>query len=292
MLLSRKRRAFNAFAAGTWAKVDNGGYDSMEKLGTDMAGKAMSREAMVKKAIEDRKAKQAVASAAGAMKNRAQTETERHNRAMEAHAAALADAKNASKRLPPDKVLAVNEGNTIPTMLEDIKGTIDKNKDTFGPVAGRVAGVNPYNERAKTIDAQMRAAAQSFGRYMEGGVLRKEDEEKYRNMFPGLTDTPELAANKLAIVDKLLRDKQGSNIGALRDQGYDVSGVDRGLTPGKLPAALSRGPGQGVDSGIPEAQAAQSFTAQDLEAMKWAKANPKDPRTAGILQRLQAKGLK
>lgn len=289
-------RAFNAFAAGTGAKVDNSGYDSMEKLGTDMAGKAMSREAMVKKAIEDRKAKQALASAAGAMKDRSQSETERHNRVMEARAAESADAKNGAKRLPPDKVLSVNEGNTIPTMLEDIKNTIDKNKDTFGPIMGRVAGMSPYNERAKTIDAQMRAAAQSFGRYMEGGVLRKEDEDKYRNMFPGLSDTPEVAANKLAIVDKLLRDKQGSNIGALRDQGYDVSGVDRGMTSGKLPDVLSRGPGAGLNAGIQDAHAAQSFTAEDVAMLKRAKdrlaKNPNDEKAKQVLGVLQSRGLK
>lgn len=289
-------RALNALASGTGFKADNSAYDNMEKQGTDVAQKAMNREALVKKAIEDRRSKEALAATVGSMKNRAQSETERHNRAMEAHAAAAADAKNGSKRLPPDKVLAVNEGNTIPTMLEDIKSTIGNNKDTFGPFAGRLSSMNPYNERATTIDAQMRAAAQSFGRYMEGGVLRKEDEDKYRKMFPALSDTPEVAQNKLAIVDKLLRDKQGSNIGALRDQGYDVAGVDRGLSPGKLPAALTSGPGEGIDVGVPDAQAAgQVFNAQDVAMLQKAKArlaaNPNDEKAKQVLGVLRSKGL-
>jgi hypothetical protein len=126
------------------------------------------------------------------------------------------------KMLPADKVLSVNEGKQIPRMLEDIGGTIEANADTFGPVMGRINSANPYNEKAKTIDAQMRASAQAFGRFMEGGVLRKEDEEKYRKMFPQLSDTPGVAKNKLAIVDRLLKSKSAADVSALAASGYDT----------------------------------------------------------------------
>ncbi len=143
------------------------------------------------------------------------------------------------KMLPPDKVLSVNEGNAIPTMLQDIRSTIGSNQGAFGPVMGRLSALNPYNEKATTIDAQMRAAAQSFGRYMEDGVLRKEDEDKYRKMFPQLGDTPQVAKNKLDIVERLLGERQNSNIAALKQSGYDVSGVEKGLSVPKAPAILS-----------------------------------------------------
>lgn len=146
------------------------------------------------------------------------------------------------KPLPADKVLSVNEGNNIPRMLEDIDQTVSGNKDMFGPVAGRLASINPYNERAQSMDAQMRATSQAFGRLMEGGVLRKEDEEKYRKMFPQLSDTPQVAANKLQIVKRLMAQKQNADVNALRTSGYDVSGVDRGLSVPDAPAALTRGP--------------------------------------------------
>lgn len=154
------------------------------------------------------------------------------------------------KRLPPDKVLSVNEGNTIPNTLADISQVIDTNSDSFGPIQGRMSSINPYNEKAATIEAQMRSASQMFGRYMEGGVLRKEDEEKYLKMFPKLSDTPDVAKNKLAIVDRLLKQKQASNIEALRAQGYDVSGVDKGFQAGALPGVLQgkKGNGSFIDS--------------------------------------------
>lgn len=142
------------------------------------------------------------------------------------------------KQLPSDKVLLVNEGNSIPTMLTSIKDTIKNNGDAFGPIAGRLGSMNPYDTKSQTIDSQVRAASQAFGRYMEGGVLRKEDEEKYRKMFPTLSDTPAVAANKLAIVEKLLVDKQTSNVAALKNSGYDTSGVTQKLEGGQLPAIL------------------------------------------------------
>jgi hypothetical protein len=152
------------------------------------------------------------------------------------------------RELPADKVLTVNEGNNIPGLLEDVRATISANKDMFGPVAGRLSLMNPYNEKAQTMDSQIRAAAQAFGRFMEGGVLRKEDEDKYRKMFPTMSDTPEVAANKLAIVDRLLSQKQNSNVGALRDQGFDVSGVDKSLAVPGVPKVLEGA--SGVKEGV------------------------------------------
>lgn len=148
------------------------------------------------------------------------------------------------KQLPPDKVLLVNEGNAIPTMLQDIKATIGANKDAFGPVAGRLGAMNPYNEKSQAIQAQVKAASQAFGRFMEGGVLRKEDEAKYEKMFPGGPDTPENAANKLAIVERLLAQKQNSNLQALKQAGYSTEGLGAGtMNVPEAPAILSGGKG-------------------------------------------------
>lgn len=134
---------------------------------------------------------------------------------------------SSGKRLPADKVLSVNEGNVIPRTLEDIRESIVQNKGVFGPIGGRLASMNPYSERAQTLESQFRSASQQFGRYMEGGVLRKEDEEKYRRMFPQLKDTPEVAANKLSIVDRLLKQKQASDVEQLTSAGYNVGGLNQ-----------------------------------------------------------------
>lgn len=170
-------------------------------------------------------------------------------------------------RLPADKVLSVQDGNRIPTMLQDLRNTIGKNKDAFGPVTGRLGAMNPWNERSQTIDAQMRSAAQSFGRFMEGGVLRKEDEEKYRKMFPDLKDTPDVAANKLALVDRLLQQKQQGDTAALQSAGYNTGGLmgGGGLVP--EPPSILSGP---KDSGglIPSAQADSDEEMREYEMLK------------------------
>jgi hypothetical protein len=204
-----------------------------------------------------------------------------------------AHADQNKNRLPPDKVLAVNEGKQIPGMLGDIEKTIQQNADSFGPVMGKLSSMNPYDTKAQTIDSQMRTAAQAFGRYMEGGVLRKEDEEKYRKMFPVLGETPELAANKLQIVKRLLAEKQNSNVEALRSAGYDVSPFGGQIEKPDAPQVLAgskpaaKGDPYKANAGGPE-----SFDAEDLQAMEWAKANQQDPRAKEIVNRLRMKGLK
>lgn len=195
--------------------------------------------------------------------------------------------KALGQRLPADKVLLVNEGKQIPRLLGDIGGTIEANKDIFGPVMGNLSALNPYSERAQTIDGQVRTAAQSFGRYMEGGVLRKEDEIKYRKMFPALGDTPEVARNKLALIDRQLKQKLTADVQALKASGYDTKGLggEMGEAPG-LPEVLA-GPGK-RGGGPPTATAASP---QDSEALQWAKSNSGDPRAAAIMAKLKAKGL-
>ncbi len=58
---------------------------------------------------------------------------------------------------------------------------------------------------------------------MEGGVLRAEDEKKYAKMLPKLTDSYDVAQNKLAGVRKMLADKYNGYLTDYANSGYDVS---------------------------------------------------------------------
>lgn len=133
--------------------------------------------------------------------------------------------ESAAKRIPAPTILNLNEGKNVGRLLPEVAEAIEANLSIFGPVSGRARGMNPYDARAQTVDARMRTASQSFGRFMEGGVLRKEDEEKYRKMFPQLSDTPEVAKNKLQIVARQLAQKFNDDRQTLGSSGYDVSGV-------------------------------------------------------------------
>lgn len=168
--------------------------------------------------------------------------------------------KPQGKELTQNMVRTLNEGNQIPQMLDDVRAALEASKDIMGPVEGRRRSMNPWDERSQTLESQVRAASQAFGRFMEGGVLRKEDEAKYRRMFPNASDTPEVAKNKLAIVDRLLKQKQGSDMEAFRAQGYDLRGLDKGFNIPAMPAALGGGQGP-VDPSILE-----NMSDEELEA--------------------------
>ena len=166
------------------------------------------------------------------------------------------------KQMSAADVGKYNEGNRLPGMLTDLRKSISSSQDMFGPVAGRVAGFNPYNEKAKTLDSQLRTSAQSIGSFLEGGVLRKEDEEKYAKMLPQLSDTPEIASNKLDLIEKLLVDKQRSTVDALKNSGYDTAGIQREFAPTRVPEVLGKNQGYGN----------ASATIDQAEVMKQVKA--------------------
>jgi hypothetical protein len=140
--------------------------------------------------------------------------------------AARNEVPQGGKELSQSTIKKLNEGNAIPSMLSNLSGLIEEKRDVFGPVVGRARSLNVYDTEAKAIDAEMRAKSQAFGRFMEGGVLRKEDEEKYRRMFPSLSDTPDVAQKKLEVVQDLLEKRQKSDIDAFKNQGFNVRGLE------------------------------------------------------------------
>jgi len=144
------------------------------------------------------------------------------------------------KELSQANIKNINEGNAIPAMLEDVSKVIDDNSKEFGPLSGSASLMNPYNTKVQAINAQMRASSQAFGRFMEGGVLRKEDEEKYKKMFPSVSDTPGLAKEKLNVVNRLLVQKQNSLIDAYKKQGFNLDGVDKDLQVPSISQTISK----------------------------------------------------
>lgn len=113
--------------------------------------------------------------------------------------------------------------NASEQQLDALEGAIIQNAGSMGPIAGRLAALNPYGTEAKAFDAQMKLAAQNIGKSLEGGKLTDGDIARYREMLPDLKDTPEVASAKLAGVKTLLRQRKSAELGTLRKSGYDVS---------------------------------------------------------------------
>lgn len=86
-------------------------------------------------------------------------------------------------------------------LKEKIQGNIDK----LGPITG-LAALNPWSASRK-LQADVDRVRQTVGKALEGGVLRKEDEEKYKKILATLTDTPDTASYKIdALIGSLTRD--------------------------------------------------------------------------------------
>jgi len=117
--------------------------------------------------------------------------------------------------------LAGGRNLTEGPLLTELEDLINNNEKLFGPVRGVWESNNPLAEGA-TVQDNFKRATQIIGSYLEGGVLRAEDEIKYRKMLPQLTDTPEVARDKLEGIRELLTAKHNSYINAYRDSGFDV----------------------------------------------------------------------
>lgn len=115
------------------------------------------------------------------------------------------------------------KADTYIGIIGSLQGTLDKYKGKFGPVGGLAASKNPWDVDAQTVNATITAAAQTIGKYMEGGVLRQEDVAKYKVILPQISDPPAVAQAKIDNIKVLLKQKQNEYINTYGDAGYDVS---------------------------------------------------------------------
>jgi hypothetical protein len=128
-----------------------------------------------------------------------------------------------SKILPAWETTSLAQWLNLPQQISNLKSIIDSNKSLFWPVVWRIWEINPYNTDVQTINAKLKTASQMVGKFMEWWVLRKEDEEKYRKMLPSITDTPEVASNKVDNVVKSLQEAYNWYLDSYAKWWYDVS---------------------------------------------------------------------
>lgn len=176
--------------------------------------------------------------------------------------------KEQGARLPADKAALLAEGDQLGGVLDNLEKTLDANKNIGGPIMGRIMGLNPYAKETQSVQSNIDSVRQFVGKYLEGGVLRKEDEAKYAKILPTLTDTPEVRKVKIENIKKLIRDKQSEYKKSFSQAGYNMSGYD--------------------GSRNISAQATKTITPKIKEALDWANSNPDDPRAKEILKRYGA----
>jgi hypothetical protein len=109
------------------------------------------------------------------------------------------------KPLSEGAINKLSDSRSAVTALRDLREVLKANEQYIGPLSGLQA-LNPYSE-ARKAQANIDMVRQRVGKALEGGVLRKEDEEKYKRILATLTDVPSTAIYKVdQLIETLTRD--------------------------------------------------------------------------------------
>jgi hypothetical protein len=101
-----------------------------------------------------------------------------------------------TSKLSDAAIKATNDYTSALNILGSLKENITASSGKVGPVGG-LSALDPWDTESKSLQAKINTARQIVGKAMEGGVLRKEDEEKYKKILPTIYDTPEVAQAKI-----------------------------------------------------------------------------------------------
>ena len=102
-----------------------------------------------------------------------------------------------------------------------------------GKISGNLRKLNPFDDTFKTQQASIDRIRQIVGKALEGGVLRKEDEDKYKKILPTMQDQPEVYRAKVAQLRNMIQTdmqsylqmQQGYGKGAGQATGSDIQSL-------------------------------------------------------------------
>lgn len=137
------------------------------------------------------------------------------------------------KDLSPHTVEKLSDAQTALDSASGLKNVIELNKDLMGPAGaakatGLVSGLaqavgSDYGNPERELQSKFDLVRQRVGKLLEGGVLRKEDEEKYRKILPTIGDDPKTAMEKAATLENMLKVDLQRHAQNLAKAGYNMS---------------------------------------------------------------------
>jgi hypothetical protein len=174
------------------------------------------------------------------IKARLMSEQQKSNNALrERLLGARLQASAGGKTLPAHQTQQLGEANAAVKALDDVTSIATANKDIMGPVGtGAITSLQSYfqlgdrGKRGAQLESELRSRRQIIGKYLEGGVLRKEDEEKYEKMLPTLSDSPDVVATKIDNLKRLIANRQEAEKQAFSQAGYNVGAISGSTAPG------------------------------------------------------------
>lgn len=114
-------------------------------------------------------------------------------------------------------------------LSESLKGKIGQASRLGAALPDVVTELTGLGAESKGTQAKIGVARQIIGKGLEGGVLKKEDEVKYKTMLPTVGDSDEVAEEKIQTLVKAIENKMARRLEALEDAGRDVSAYRRRL---------------------------------------------------------------
>ena len=100
-----------------------------------------------------------------------------------------------NKQLSDSAIKEITQSQKALDELDTLESVLNQNLEYLGPISG-YQSLNPWSESRKVL-SDIDRVRQSVGKALEGGVLRKEDEEKYKKILATITDTPDTAIYKI-----------------------------------------------------------------------------------------------
>ena len=131
---------------------------------------------------------------------------------------------DAPRRMPMGFVKQVAEYNSAMAELVALEATLDKFGGT-SPTSGLWSLIPGTNEQMAL--SAINKARQRIGRTLEGGVLRKEDEEKYKKILPTIFDMQNVSEFKIDDMMATLQRDKNILIATWKELGAGAEGDER-----------------------------------------------------------------
>ncbi|MCK9370982.1 hypothetical protein M0R04_13815 [Candidatus Dojkabacteria bacterium] len=136
----------------------------------------------------------------------------------------MIDGSKGGRVMTQSEVLPITKGLTVVNQISSLQKTLE-GQDT-GPILGILRDNNPYDVKAKLINAQLQALIPNLARgvYGEVGVLTNQDIDNYKQTL-GNIKTPQDTNNLLlAMTLSTIKSSLDNNFQTMAAAGRDVSG--------------------------------------------------------------------
>lgn len=129
----------------------------------------------------------------------------------------------------------IQQLSTIEALAAKVNGEKDADGNAItdsgffgsGPIIGRLRGLNPYDQDAKTLQAALIAITPNLARgvYNEVGVLTDNDVKLYQGTLPNLTETADIQKAVTALTLRTIRNSLDAKLKTAAGLSTDVSGL-------------------------------------------------------------------